>query len=186
MEHNLIPEPETTRVIIESEDFSSLPINKLAFFWSCARQRLEKINSYIEDSCNFTKSLDSVFPSLKEEANCRKAILTKLLEDDTITIDILSDTNGISLADKEYNLVYSAEIAIYRSGTPKHIALYSFVQDSASEAEGLEILTINESNLPSYIRHIQSNAKREFREAVSIIAGHKKIGRKYHARTLKI
>lgn len=163
--HNLIPEPELVRVIVESESFSELALDKIAFIWCVSKYRLNEINELIDNS--YELSLDSAFFLLSRNAKHSESVLSEKSLRTTRNICLLNEVEGTSLSDLTYNYVFSAEFVFLANDKDECIALYSFVRDS--EGEALEMIIVRNSNFPVFMRHIKSGAKGELKEAKRIL-----------------
>lgn len=153
--HNLIPEPELLRTLLENDDFDKFSINQLSFLWNCSKHRYQEIADNMEDSCSCYPG--GLFRILANNSNSKESVL-KISD----SICLLNDVQGSSPFDVVYYKIFSAEIS-YLEGETEITALYSFVRDG--EGEGLEVLVVNNSNFPCYIRHIPTNAKNELAKA---------------------
>ncbi|MGH1472740.1 MAG: restriction endonuclease [Cellvibrionaceae bacterium] len=163
--HKLIPEPELIRTIVEAESFLELSLDKIAFIWCVAKYRLNEINELIDDSYEF--SMDSAFFPLSRNSNCSESVLSGELLGTTLSVCLLNEVEGTTFCDLTYNSAYSAEIAFLANDTDEHIALYSFVRDS--EGEALEVIVIQNSSFPVYMRHIEGDAKIELKRVKQIL-----------------
>lgn len=157
--HYLIPEPELLRTLSENDDSDKFSINQLAFLWNCSKHRYQEIADNMEDS--YSCSLDWLFRILANNSNSEESVLQ--ISD---SICLLNDVQGFSPFDVAYQKIFSAEIS-YLDGETEITALYSFVRDS--DGEGIEVLIVNNSNFPCYIRHIPTNAKNELAKAKAIL-----------------
>lgn len=158
--HNLIPEPELIRTIVESKSFLEMPLDKVAFICCVAKYRLHEINELIDDSYEF--SLDSAFLSLSKNTGYSKSVLSDEILGTTLGVCLINEVEGTSVADITYMSVFSAQIAFLANDKDEHLALYSFVHDNKGEA--IEIIVIQNSNFPIFIRHIKSGAKNELKK----------------------
>ncbi|SEH04603.1 restriction endonuclease [Candidatus Venteria ishoeyi] len=167
--HNLVPEPELIRIIVESDSFLELSLDKIAFIWCVSKCRLNEINELINDSYEF--SLESAFFNLSRNASYKKSVLSKKLLGTTLDICLLNDVEGISFGDLTYNISYFAEVAFLSDknsiNLDEFIAFYSLVYNT--EGEGLEVIVVQNSDFPVFMRHIKAGAKSEVTRVKKIL-----------------
>lgn len=158
--HNVLPHPQTFKILAEKLDITKLTPSELAFLWCSSIIKVSEVEEWIEDNEPF--SLEFLFHELANFSDADETILSTYEDCEHVTV-----SSGRS----NRNLVYSRYIAAVLTLNPDSSypipALYCFVYDS--EGEGLEVIIESTGDFATRIRHVSSNARDEYSKITEIL-----------------